>query len=73
MAWLDLHGPLWEPDSMIFKHSDDFITLAEDAECSWLDGLIEDSLDRFLPKKFMEVCKPCKTNNHRMSRERRVC
>ena len=37
------------------KHQDDFVALSGERESGWLDGIVEDSLIRILPRKIMGV------------------
>ena len=37
------------------KHPDDFVALSGERESGWLDGIIEDTLTRILPRKVMGV------------------
>ena len=37
------------------KHQDDFVALSGERESGWLDGIVEDSLTRILPRKIMGV------------------
>lgn len=47
--------PLTPEEREFMNHKDDFVALADDAECGWLDGVVEDTLSGFLPKKIIDV------------------
>ncbi|KAL6714852.1 hypothetical protein ACLMJK_007112 [Lecanora helva] len=55
MEWFNTHKPLDQPDSKYLEPGDDFMTLAEDRECKWLDDFVEQVLDRCVPKRIMEA------------------
>ena len=55
MDWIQDHKPLVQGESTFLKHKDDFVALADGQECGWLDGVVEDTLDWFLPNKMMRV------------------
>lgn len=41
--------PLLPEDREFMNHRDDLVALADGKEYGWLDGLIEDTLERLLP------------------------
>ena len=53
--WIDDHKPLTPEESAFIKRKDDFVALSDGQECGWLDGIVEDGLSWFLPRKVMKV------------------
>ena len=37
------------------QHPDDFVALSGERESGWLDGIVEDTLTRILPRRIMGV------------------
>ena len=58
-AWMKNKKPLTPEEREFMHHKDDFVALADDAECGWLDGVVEDTLSGFLPKKVIDVRISC--------------
>lgn len=58
-AWMKNIKPLTPEEREFMNHKDDFVALADDAECGWLDGVVEDILSGFLPKKMIDVRTSC--------------
>ena len=49
------------------------MTLAEEAECGWLDGLVEDVLDHCIPNKIMKVAPTTQHHHGRALIEDNLC
>ena len=58
-AWMKNIKPLTPEEREFMNHKDDFVALADDAECGWLDGVVEDTLSGLLPKKLKDVRISC--------------
>ena len=58
-AWMKNIKPLTPEEREFMNHKDDFVALSDDPECGWLDGVVEDTLSGFLPKKLIDVCISC--------------
>ena len=50
--------PLMPQDREFMNHRDDFVALADGKETGWLDGVVEDTLFRLLPKTLHKVKTP---------------
>ena len=56
LNWIRAHKPLTVEESSFLEHKDDFVALADGQENGWLDGVVEDCLNFFLPGNLMRVC-----------------
>ncbi|KAL2037595.1 hypothetical protein N7G274_009708 [Stereocaulon virgatum] len=54
-AWMKNEKPLTYEERSFMEHKDDVVALSEERECGWLDGVVEDTLTWFLPRRFTEV------------------
>ncbi|KAL8791924.1 MAG: hypothetical protein Q9195_005500 [Heterodermia aff. obscurata] len=51
--WIQDHKPLTKEESSFLEHKDDFVALSDGQENGWLDGLVEDTLNFWLPDNLM--------------------
>ncbi|MCJ1458454.1 hypothetical protein MMC28_008827 [Mycoblastus sanguinarius] len=54
-TWIFNEKPLTREESGFLNHRDDFVALSDERECSWLDGVVEDVLERCLPRLVMDI------------------
>ena len=54
-TWIWDNKPLTAEETTFVEHTDDFVALSEGQEYSRLDGVVEDTLNRCLPKAVMRV------------------
>ena len=53
--WVWDEKPLSREESRFLEHQDDFVALSDGQEVGWLDGFVEDSMMKCIPKGLMKV------------------
>lgn len=53
--WVWDEKPLSREESRFLEHQDDFVALSDGQEVGWLDGFVEDSMAKCIPKRLMKV------------------
>ena len=53
--WVWDEKPLSREESSFLEHKDDFIALTDGQEVGWLDGFVEDTMAKCIPKRIMKV------------------
>ncbi|KAK0513549.1 hypothetical protein JMJ35_003913 [Cladonia borealis] len=54
MHWVWDEKPLSREESRFLEHQDDFVALSDGQEVGWLDGFVEDSMTKCIPKRLMK-------------------
>ena len=60
--WMENEKPLMPQDERFLEHQMDFVALADNKECGWLDGFVEDTLKFLLPRTLRTVSLGRKRN-----------
>ena len=55
MSWVWDEKPLSREESRFLEHKDDFVALSDGQEVGWLDGFVEDTMSKCIPKRMMKV------------------
>ena len=53
--WVWDEKPLSREESGFLEHKDDFVALSDGQEVGWLDGFVEDTMMKCIPKRLMKV------------------